>query len=211
MPNLMDTLELDFRWLGAIAGLGTLGFAIWNMLIAQRRPTGHQTGVAHKVLRSRYLVVATLLFIILGWVLWKPIPIELPLLLRLLCLVLGSVILFSSLGVYIWGLRTLGESFNASTGFGVRLHQAHQLITTGPYVYVRHPMYAAVILAGWGGLLLFRTWMMLFFAVTMFGLLYRARGEEKALVQVFGGDWEDYKRRVPGWIPNFKAGLRKVK
>jgi len=211
MPNLMDTLELDFRWLGAIAGLGTLGFAIWNMLIAQRRPTGHQTGVAHKVLRTRYLAVATLLYLILGWVLWKPIPLQLSVLLRLLCLVLGGVLLFPSLGLYIWGLRTLGESFNASTGFGVRLHQAHQLITTGPFAYIRHPMYAAVILAGWGGLLLFRTWMMLFFAVTMFGLLYRARSEEKALAQVFGGDWEDYKRRVHGWIPNFKAGPRKVK
>jgi protein-S-isoprenylcysteine O-methyltransferase Ste14 len=119
----------------------------------------------------------------------------------------GGGVFFASLALYIWGLRSLGSNFNASSSFGVRLHQAHKLVTHGPYAYIRHPMYMAVILACWGGLLLYRTWTMLFFVVIMLGLLYRAHNEEKALEQAFGEAWEDYKCRVPGWIPR-RVNLR---
>lgn len=208
MPDLIDTIEISLRWLGAIAGPGTLAYAIYNMLRAQSRPIGQQTGAAQKVLRTRYFVIATVLFVLLGFILWRSLPIQLSWLVRLVLLLLGAGIFFPSLGLYVWGLLTLGVNFNASSGFGVRLQQAHQLIERGPYATIRHPMYLAVILAAWGGLLLYRTWTMLFFSVIMLGLIYRARKEEEALALAFGGEWEAYKRRVPGWIPRFG---RKVK
>jgi protein-S-isoprenylcysteine O-methyltransferase Ste14 len=92
---------------------------------------------------------------------------------------------FFGLGLYLWGLNTLGENFNVSSGFGIRLQQAHRLVTKGPFAYVRHPMYLGVMLAAWGGSFLYRTWTMLIFAVMMFGLIVRARREEEVL-QVFG-------------------------
>ncbi len=182
-------------------GLGTLAYAIFQMLLAQTRPNGHTTGSARQVLRLRYLVIATVIFVMLGYLFWKPIPIQLPWIFQLVMLVAGTVVYFCSLGVYIWGLRTLGENFNASSGFGVRLQQDHELVTRGPYSYVRHPMYLAVILVGWGGLLKYLTWTMLGFAVMMLGLIYRAHKEEQALMTEFGRDWEEYKRKVPRWIP----------
>jgi len=209
MLTLIDPIEVVLRWLGAIAGLGTLAYAIYNMLRAQARPTGQQTGAAPTVLRSRYLAVATLLFVILAYLLWRPLPTQLSWLVRLILSVLGVAIFFPSLGLYLWGLRTLGENFNASSGFGVRLHQTHQLITRGPYAYIRHPMYLAVILAVWGGFLLYRTWTMLLYAVIMLGLIYRAHTEEEALTQAFDEEWEVYKRRVPGWIPWFNRIFRR--
>jgi protein-S-isoprenylcysteine O-methyltransferase Ste14 len=205
MPNLLTSLEVDLYWLCGIAGLGTLAYALYNMLLAQSRPVGHRTGSARQVLRTRYLVIATLLFLFIGYILWKPIPLRLPWLLQLAVSILGAVIFLASLVLYLWGLRTLGENFNASSGFGVRLHQAHQLVTNGPYAYIRHPMYLAVILVGWGGLLLYRTWTMLFFAVIMLGLIVRARKEELALAQVFGRQWELYKKHIPGWFPRLES------
>jgi protein-S-isoprenylcysteine O-methyltransferase Ste14 len=201
MPTLNDTLESNLRWLCALAGLATLAYSLYNMLVAQARPAGHHTGAAHQVLRTRYLLIATLLFLFLGFIFWRPLPLQVPWLLQLFISLVGAVIFISSLVLYIWGLRTLDENFNASSGFGVRLQQAHQLVTHGPYAYVRHPMYLAVILVGWGGLLLYRTWTMLLFAVLMLGLIFRARKEEQALAQVFGRQWEAYARQVPGWIP----------
>jgi len=205
MPNLPTSLEINLRWLCAIAGLATLAYALYNILVAQSRPTGHHTGAAHQVLRTRYLVIATLLFLFLGFLLWRPLPIQLPTLLQLGVSIFGAVIFLTCLGLYLWGLRTLGENFNASSGFGVRLHQAHQLVTDGPYTYIRHPMYLAVILVGWGGLLLYRTWTMLIFAIIMHGLIVRAHREDQALAQAFGRQWELYKQRVPGWIPHMKS------
>ena len=205
MPNLLTSLEIDLHWLGAIAGLGTLAYSLYHMLLAQSRPAGHHTGAARQVLRTRYLLIATLVFFVLGYILWKPLPLKLPWWLQLVISLLGALIFFSSLVLYVWGLRSLGESFNASSGLGVRLQQAHRLVTHGPYAYVRHPMYMAVILVGWGGLLLYRTWTMLFFAILMLGLIVRARREEQAMAQVFGAGWENYQQHVPGWFP----GLRK--
>ena len=209
MPALIDTVELALDWLSAIAGLGTLAYAIYNMLRAQARPAGQQTGMAQKVLRTRYLVLATLLFLIIAYILWKPLPIQLPSLVRMVLSLLGGGFFFLSLGLYLWGLRTLGVNFNASSGFGVRLHQTHQLITSGPYALIRHPMYVGVILAMWSGLLLYRTWTMMLLAVIMLGLIYRAHKEEEALTQAFAEQWEAYKQRVPGWIPRFDRLFRK--
>ncbi len=206
---MIDILEVGLHWLGALAGLGTLAYAILNMLLAQRRPTGQQTGAAIKVLRTPYLVVATILFIALSYWLWKPLPLQLPRMVQLSLTLLGWIIMLPSLALYIWGLRTLGSNFNTSSGFGVRLVQAHQLITHGPFAYLRHPMYLAVILACWGGLMLYHTWTMLMMALIMFGLLYRGHTEEEALRQAFRPEWEAYQHEVPGWFPRFKIFARK--
>jgi protein-S-isoprenylcysteine O-methyltransferase Ste14 len=117
---------------------------------------------------------------------------------------IGIMIMVPSLGVYVWGLRSMGRNFNGSSGFGVRLYQEHALSTTGPYAYLRHPMCLAVILACWGGLLLYRTWSMLVLAFMMLGLLYRVRTEQQALGLAFGDEWEQYKSNVPGWLPMLK-------
>jgi len=37
--------------------------------------------------------------------------------------------------------------------------------------------------------------------VDFLGLVLRARREEQALADEFGEQWEEYCRRVPGWIP----------
>jgi protein-S-isoprenylcysteine O-methyltransferase Ste14 len=202
------------EWLarvGAIAGLLTLIFAIVNMLLAQTRPSGQQSGAAAKILRTPYLVLATLLFLFLAYVFWKPLPMQLPEVVQLGLTLLGAILLFPSLGIYVWGLLTLGRNFNASSGFGVRLQQAHQLVTDGPFAYLRHPMYLAVILAGWGGLLMYRTWTMLGCAIMMLGLIYRGQAEEKSLAQAFGAEWEAYRRSVPGWILRWKPKIKERK
>lgn len=210
MPALIEDIVVILQWLGAIAGLGTLTYAIYNLLLAQARPTGRTTGSATQVLRTPYLVAATILFIALGYVLWKPLPVQISWQARLMCLLVGALIFFTSLAIYIWGLQTLGMNFNASSGFGVRLHIAHKLVRHGPYAYIRHPMYLAVILAGWGGLLLYFTWTMLGFVVIMLGLIYRAYKEEIALAEEFGSEWKEYKHQVPGWILKPASIIRKL-
>ena len=195
----MNSLELWLGRIGGLAGLVTLAVAIWNMLRSVRRPAGRQVGPGARLLRAPILALATLLFVAAMVWLWRPLPLALPAAGRLTSLALGALFYFPALGLYLWGLRTLGAMFAPSTGFGVRLHAGHRLITTGPFAFVRHPMYLAVITAGIGGLLLYRTWAMLLFAITMLGLTVRARREEQALAAEFGAAWEEYCRRVPAW------------
>jgi protein-S-isoprenylcysteine O-methyltransferase Ste14 len=138
--------------------------------------------------------------------LWRPLPVHPAPWLRGLLLSIGAALFFAGLALYFWGLHTLGRMFGPSTGFGVRLHAAHRLVASGPYAHVRHPMYLAVIAAAQGSLLLYRTWATLCFAIIMFGLVVRARREERALAREFGQQWADYRARVPGWLPRLRRG-----
>ena len=199
--DALSILELWLGRVGGLAGLATLATAIWHMLASVRRPAGRQTGPGARFFARPILALATLLFVAAMVWLWRPLPLALPAAVRLTSLGLGALLYFPSLGLYLWGLRTLGVMFAPSSGFGVRLHAEQRLITTGPYAFIRHPMYLAVITAGIGGLLLYRTWAMLLFAVAMFGLIVRGRREEQALAAEFGAAWAEYCRRVPAWLP----------
>jgi protein-S-isoprenylcysteine O-methyltransferase Ste14 len=201
MPGVLTSLEQDLRCLGAITGIAIFVYATYRVFRAQTRPTGYQSFQAPVILRSRYLILTTILVVAVSILLWRPLPIQLGWLAQLGLSLFGALLLFLGLSLYLWGMHTLGESFNASSGFGVRLQLAHRLVVTGPFAWMRHPMYVGLILAAWGGLLLYRTWTMLLFVVLMFSLVVRARHEEAALAEVFGSQYELYCINVPAWFP----------
>ncbi len=200
--NWLAELELWLGRLGGLAGIGTLALALYGFWRGRSHASGRESGPATRFLRWPFLFMATALYAGICALLWYPLPIAFPAPARIALLLLGSLLFFPGLGLYLWGLHTLGRMFSASSGFGVRLFADHGLVTGGPYAFVRHPMYLAVILVGLGGLLLYKTWAMAFIALNMFGLVFRARHEEQALATEFGEEWEKYCRRVPAWMPH---------
>ena len=198
---LLDTTEQWLRSLGAVAGLATLATALVAMFKSLRQPAGREERGARFALRIPVLLLATILFFGVGALLWRPLPLHVPSWLRVILLSVGGLLFFGGLVLYLWGLRSLGQMFGPSSGFGVRLHASHRLVTAGPYAHIRHPMYLAVIGAGIGSFLLYRTWAALCFAVIMLGLMVRARREEKVLAEEFGLEWKVYASRVPAWFP----------
>lgn len=198
---LLDALELRTRRLGAIAGLATLAAALAAIFGSLRRPAGREERGARLALRWPVLAAATAGFVGLGARLWRPLPVRPSPWQRAALLLAGAPLFAGGLALYLWGLRSLGAMFGPSSGFGVRLSAGHRLVTSGPYAYVRHPMYTGVISAGIGGALLYRTWAALWFAVIMLGLAVRARREERVLAEEFGAEWAAYAARVPGLVP----------
>ena len=81
-----------------------------------------------------------------------------------------------------------------------------ELVMTGPYRYVRNPIYVGVLLIFLGHFLWFGYWSLLaytllaFIGVHLFVLLY----EEPSLKRKFGTTYENYLKEVPRWIPRFK-------
>ncbi len=81
-----------------------------------------------------------------------------------------------------------------------------ELVLTGPYRYVRNPIYAAAGLIFVGHFLWFGYWRILIYAVLafigvhFFVVLY----EEPTLKRKFGASYEKYLKSVPRWIPKFR-------
>lgn len=193
---LSDTLYA-LRILAGYAGLIVYAWLIVQMVIATRRKQSIQSGHASLVLRLPILLLLTILFTTLGITLWQPLP----------CLLaeswqwLGLLLFMSSLILYLSGLLSLRKNFHVASGFGASLPEGHQLVTSGPYRYLRHPMYLAVMLCSLGGLLLFQTWSMLTFTILMLGLIRRAQVEDRLLQEIYGTAWQRYARTTPAWWP----------
>lgn len=105
----------------------------------------------------------------------------------------GSVWLVKS------AIRTLGKEWSLTA----RVVEGHQLATTGPYAYVRHPIYVGML-----GLLLatglaISHWVAIVVALVFFlvGTIIRIQSEERLLREIFGDQFEEYFRRVPAIIP----------
>jgi protein-S-isoprenylcysteine O-methyltransferase len=110
-----------------------------------------------------------------------------------LALAVGSVWLIAS------AVSTLGKQW----AFAARLVEGHKLITTGPYRFVRNPIYTGMLgmLVATG--LAMEHWKHLIVAIVLFavGLVIRVRSEEKLLRAAFGKEFDDYAERVPAVLP----------
>ena len=95
--------------------------------------------------------------------------------------------------------RHLGKQWR----YEAALSEDHTLIQTGPYRWVRHPIYASMF-----GMLLstgfcWTWWPMFLTAILVFlaGTEIRIRAEERLLAERFKDSFYDYRSRVPAYIP----------
>jgi len=117
--------------------------------------------------------------------------------------VVASCCFFAAGCVISWtAARALGRQFR----FEAAVDSAHTLVRSGPYCYVRHPIYTSmlcVLLAS--GLVLSPVSLLLgAFAVFIAGAVIRVRIEDSLLESQFGAEFMDYRQRVPGMLPFLK-------
>ena len=113
--------------------------------------------------------------------------------------VLAIIAAISSVWLTMSALKTLGKEWSLTA----RLVEGHQLATSGPYAYVRHPIYTGMLgmLVATG--LAVSHWTALPGALVVFfvGTVIRVRSEERLLRGAFGEQFERYARRVPALLP----------
>ncbi len=110
----------------------------------------------------------------------------------ILVLCLGTVLL-------LWCVR---EFYVAGRGTLAPWAPPRRLVTTGPYMLSRNPMYIGVvtILIGWTLLWGSRT-LVIYTLVVMAAVHVRVLiAEEPWAARSFGADWEAYRARVPRWL-----------
>ncbi len=106
-------------------------------------------------------------------------------------------ILFS-LGFMIWSRVVLGKNWSGR----IAVKDDHQLITSGPYTIVRHPMYTGFIFAFlFSAILLGEVRGVISFVILLIGILMKLQKEERIVRNVFGTKYDDYAKRVKKLIP----------
>ncbi len=194
--------EEIIRFLAAFLAYMTLAILLYGLQRGTRRRAGRVLGRnAHWLGIPWFYLVTTLLFWGICYAGWLPLVTSPSPVIQDWLLVFGSLLYFPGMSLVLWGRLALGKNYFASTALAVRLFENHQLVTTGPYAIVRHPMYIGLVLAALGSLALFLTWTTLAFALCAPLLVLRARTEERTLALEFGETWNAYCRRVPMLIP----------
>jgi protein-S-isoprenylcysteine O-methyltransferase Ste14 len=107
---------------------------------------------------------------------------------------LGGAIMLGGTFVLVWGIRSLGRNITP----GTEPLPDGELVTSGAYLHVRHPIYAGIVLLLAGYTLAWSNWtlaLLLGFAALQY-FKAKARAEERWLLQRFPG-YEGYMIRVP--------------
>ncbi len=96
-------------------------------------------------------------------------------------------------------INTLGKEWSLTA----RLLEGHKLATSGPYSFVRHPIYTGMLgmLVATGLAISHPIALLAALVVFFIGTIIRIRSEEKLLREAFGDQFENYARRVPAMVP----------
>jgi protein-S-isoprenylcysteine O-methyltransferase Ste14 len=93
----------------------------------------------------------------------------------------------------------LGRQFRIQAG----LWEDHELVRSGPYALVRHPIYAGLLALLVATLLVATRWQWWLASVVVFlaGTEIRVRTEERLLASRFGDAFAAYRAKVPAYLP----------
>jgi len=129
------------------------------------------------------------------WIGWSKLGIPDPL--RWLGGALGAALLI----LIVWTFRSLGRYVTPT----VVTRREHSLVTSGPYQWVRHPIYTAGLLLHAALALLLSSWLVALAGLAILAfILARIRREEEHLVARFGDAYVEYRRRSGSLLPRFQ-------
>lgn len=191
-----------FRWLALATFLTTLGVSSWRRWRARRAGETIARSAEPPLLIAGRLLVALPLFggIVAylahpAWMAWASLP--LPAAARWIGVALGG----ATVPAAHWVLTTLGANVSET----VLTKRGQQLVTTGPYRWVRHPLYTTGITLFLGlGLTAANWFILLWTAVALAAVrLVIVPREEAQLVLRFGDDYRRYRERTGALVPRW--------
>ena len=111
---------------------------------------------------------------------------------------LGLLVALCGCGFAFWARHTLGRNWSGR----VTIKEDHELVTGGPYRWVRHPIYTGGILIVTGSALaLGKAGGLVSVAIMIAIFLHKIRLEERVLGGYFGSKYADYRRSTKALIP----------
>lgn len=194
--------ENVFRILAAIVLFSGAGISIYYRRKADRA-TGEK--VSRSVDGNAMMAVIKIFGLLLwltplvyllnpSWMVWSKIGLPDPL--RWLGVVYGILCVF---GIY-WLFSSIGSGITPTSA----TRKQHSLVTSGPYRWVRHPLYtiASTLFVAFG--MMADIWFIAALGMLTFVLMaIRTPKEEANLIEKFGDEYRDYMKRTGAFLPKF--------
>jgi protein-S-isoprenylcysteine O-methyltransferase Ste14 len=170
--------------------------AYWLITWWQVRPTKAREKSVDRLVTGAVVILAYLLlfghWITAGWLRDRFVPDE-----RWVGW-LGIALSFAGAAIAIWARYTIGEFWSAR----VTLKEGHELIRSGPYAYVRHPIYTGMLVASTGTALVLGEWRGLVAVLLLTAAHARkAKREESLLTTEFGERYSAYRQSTGFILP----------
>jgi protein-S-isoprenylcysteine O-methyltransferase Ste14 len=171
-------------------------YVLWLIWALRTKPTRSREGLASRLSHRLPIIVAYVLMFIpytaKGWLGFPIFPRELSV--QLLSVVTTAVgLLFA-----VWARLYLGGNWSSA----VTVKVGHELVRTGPYRWVRHPIYSGLVLATLGTAIANREVRGVIALVLAFiGFTIKSRVEERAMTSTFGAQYQDYSQSTGGILP----------
>ena len=106
----------------------------------------------------------------------------------------------ASLGLIYWMFKSIGTGISPT----VATRREHKLSTSGPYRWIRHPLYTFGTLAFLSLGLIADSWFIILLTILAFILLnLRTPNEEAHLIEKFGDEYREYMKRTGRYFPKF--------
>ena len=117
---------------------------------------------------------------------------------------IGLVVLIGGLAFSVWARVHLGRNWSGN----VTVKEGHELIRTGPYAHVRHPIYTGILTGVLGTAICSGTLRaVLGLVIIAAALIVKLRAEERFMRETFPRQYEKYGEEVPALVPF--TGLRR--
>ena len=112
---------------------------------------------------------------------------------------LGLFIVAARIWLKWWAMRSLWRFWSVH----IEIRDSHELVTTGPYRYLRHPAYLSNLMEYIGVALFANAYCTLIGVIVIYLPLNltRLRLEERELVKKFGDEYRQYRARVHALVP----------
>jgi protein-S-isoprenylcysteine O-methyltransferase len=110
---------------------------------------------------------------------------------------LATALCAAGLGFAIWARRHLGANWSARPS----IKQDHELVTSGPYRFVRHPIYTGILVAVLGSAFINQIRGLVIFVLLGAMFAYKVRVEERLMTQQFPDKYPEYKKKTKALIP----------
>jgi len=114
----------------------------------------------------------------------------------------GLLMVTAGLALAVWARTHLGRNWSGT----VTVKEDHELVRSGPYAIVRHPIYTGLLLAMLGTAIILGEWRGLSAVCFLSAaFLLKLRREERFMAESFPETYPGYRARVPALVPLLRA------